>query len=237
MMNFTSSTGSLDAREKQKRKTALSPMVMGILGAILIAAIIAGLAVGISAALSDDDNNNSAATTVAAAAGSATSVATGTTTVSATTTVGGTTSTPVAGTTTSTPVAGPTATAPAAGATTAPAAGDTTAAATTTAAAARSLPADEKYATVNTQVEIDAKDVAECEKNQAAAAAELASAMGDGVEGQPGGCEAARRKRIPFLLKLLFIIQMEIVSEDLFDTVKSGKGNAFGQLMKTAIQS
>ncbi|KAI3389046.1 hypothetical protein SNEBB_006486 [Seison nebaliae] len=30
---------------------------------------------------------------------------------------------------------------------------------------------------------------------------------------------------------------MEIVSEDLFDTVKSGKGNAFGQLMKTAIQS
>ncbi|KAI3384578.1 hypothetical protein SNEBB_004733, partial [Seison nebaliae] len=114
-MNFTSSKGSLDAREKQKRKTALSPMVMGILGAIIIAGIIAGLAVGISAALSDDDNNNTAATTVAT-----------------TTTSNGT---------------------------------------------VRTLPENERYATVSTQVELEADDAATCDGNRETAANELASAL------------------------------------------------------------
>ncbi|KAI3380664.1 hypothetical protein SNEBB_009431, partial [Seison nebaliae] len=76
-MNFVTAKGTTDVREKQKRKTALSPMVMGILGAILIAAIIAGIAVGIAAALDDDDNNNTSAdeTTAATVETSTTSTA------------------------------------------------------------------------------------------------------------------------------------------------------------------
>ncbi|KAI3387016.1 hypothetical protein SNEBB_007549, partial [Seison nebaliae] len=62
-MKFLTSKVTTDEREKQKRKAALSPMVIGILGAIIIAAIIAGIAVAVAAALDDDDSN---ATTVAA---------------------------------------------------------------------------------------------------------------------------------------------------------------------------